>query len=73
MNVVVTNLLTKVKDPSRRTFMRSHPDMFAALRDSVEAHGQRLVILHDCLHVQDDEPLAVRLDRITQRGEHVRM
>lgn len=53
MNVVITNLLTKVKDPSRRRFMRAHPDMFAALRDSVEAHGQRLVVLHDCLHAQD--------------------
>jgi hypothetical protein len=55
MNVVLTNLLTKVKDPARRKFMRAHPDMFAALRESVHAHGHHLIVFHDCLHAPNDE------------------
>src|SRR6188768_903381 len=55
MSIVFTNLLTKVKDPSRRTFMRAHPDMFAALRASVHAHGHHLFVFHDCLRCPDDD------------------
>ncbi|HEY3484318.1 MAG TPA: hypothetical protein VGK49_02990 [Ilumatobacteraceae bacterium] len=55
MNLVVTNLLTAVKDPSRRRRWKNDPSLFAALRESVAAHGQRLIVLHDCLDVEPDK------------------
>ncbi len=55
MNVVLTNLLCKKKDPARRTFMSSDPSMFAALRASVHAHGHKLIVFHDSLYLDDDE------------------
>jgi hypothetical protein len=55
VDITITNLLTARRDPARRKRMSSDLSMFQALRASIAAHGQRLVMLHDCLRCDDDE------------------
>jgi hypothetical protein len=54
VNIVVTNLLNAVKDPSRRRRWQPDPALFSTLRDSVAAHGLNLIVLHDCLDAEPD-------------------
>lgn len=51
-NVVLTTYLTAQPDPQRGISWTPNYEDLAELRRSVERHGRRLVVLHDCL----DEP-----------------
>lgn len=62
-DVVLTWLLNAVPDPQRRTTLPGDVALLAVLRDSVNAHGQHLVVLNDCLDEPDDDGATfVRVD-----------
>lgn len=54
-NVVLTTYLTAQTDPQRGTAWTPDYSQLDELRHSVERHGRRLVILHDCLDVPDTD------------------
>lgn len=53
-DVVITWLLNATVDPQRHVHMDPDPGQLDVLRDSVNGHGHRLIVLHDCLDETDD-------------------
>jgi hypothetical protein len=54
-NVVLTSYLTAQPDPQRGAAWQPDYSALDALRESVQRHGRRLVILHDCFDVPDSD------------------
>jgi N-terminal domain of galactosyltransferase len=54
-NVVLTTYLAAQPDPQRGTRWTPDDSQLDELRQSVQRHGRRLVILHDCLDAADTE------------------
>jgi hypothetical protein len=54
-NVVLTTYLTAQPDPQRGTTWTPNYSDLDQLRESVQSHGRRLVILHDCFDVPDSD------------------
>ncbi|MGC4790567.1 glycosyltransferase family 2 protein [Micromonospora sp. DT178] len=67
-NVVLTTYLTAQPDPQRGVAWTPNYADLAELRRSVERHGQRLVVLHDCFDDEPDTDLVTHV-RVTPGGE----